>query len=89
MSSRDNPKLREIVERNFVCDYGCEDYVTDRGHIVECHARRRDEAYAALDEVLAPLRELVMIPALRQVLGDEHTDHCKCALCRCRELLKP
>ena len=47
------------------------------------------EAAAEIERLRAALRDLINIPAVRQVLGERHTADCGCPLCRSRAALSP
>ena len=42
---------------------------------------------AEIERLRAALRDLINIPAVRQVLGERHTADCGCPLCRSRAAL--
>ena len=44
---------------------------------------------AEIERLRAALRDLINIPAVRQVLGARHTADCGCPLCRSRAALSP
>lgn len=69
MSARDNPKLREIVERRVQSIFGPID-MGGTDNTAAAARLGRMLAYAVLDEVLGPLRELIVARNLA------HTEEC-------------